>query len=583
MDAAHSRPDWSWPLIGLSIVVLVLIVLQTVRLFNGESRFWEVGRFWNGEPFVLVMGEPRPGSATARAGIRSGDRVDLRDQTPAMRRVLYVGPSGAAPLNLVIRRNGSPVTIPFVGGTVWDGATTQKLLGVLVPIVGGFCFLGCAVLIVLRRASLAEARWLALTLLCLSLSAIWTSPYGSPVFEVLFPVPLIPLALLVGLSARFGRRSAWRTALQGVTYAAAVGTIAMEAIGWYGWITARIDPIPLYGGYSFPTIAANDAVAFFAAIAVFAAVASTDKPDRARAGWLLLPLTIALSISIPIVFFVNYAPSWIVYISIGLLSSAFVLLGAVFVTYALLRRRVIDVGFVVSRTIVVAIVSLVVVAAFVLLEWALGTALAGASHATGLFANAALALVLGLSMRYIHKRVDAFVDAVMFRKRHEDDSALRAFAKEAGFITELNALFDLAIGNVRSHTNATGAALFVNGAGEYRSVRAYGDVPALAGENDPAILALKAWHEPIDPHRYKTVLTGDLAVPVVARGQLHGVLLFEQRESGEAYAPDEIEALAEFARGIASAYDALAGRAAESNATVAAIGALLDRRFGPLE
>jgi hypothetical protein len=252
-------------------------------------------------------------------------------------------------------------------------------------------------------------------------------------------------------------------------------------------------------------------------------------------------------------------------------------------TYALFSRRVLDVGFVLSRTIVVAILSLVVVAAFVLLEWALGSVLAGASHATGLFANAALALVLGLSMRYIHGRVDSIVDAVMFRKRHEDERALRAFAKEASFVTDIGALFELAIANARMHTNATGAALLMNGDGAYRNIRAYGNVPAAAGENDPAILALKAWHQPLDPHRYETALTGDLALPVVARGQLHGVLLFEQRASGETYAPDEIDALAEFARGIGSAYDALAVRAAESNATAAAIDALretIERRFG---
>ncbi len=583
MDAPRSRPNWTWPLIGLSIVILVLVVLETVSLFDGESRFWEVGRFWNGEPFVLVAGEPRPGGAAARAGIQNGDRIDLRDQTPAMRRLLYVGPRGAAPLNLIVRRQGLPLTVTFVGGTLWDGATLQKLLTTVLPMISGFCLLGCALLIVARRAALSEARWLALALLCVALGAVWTSPYGSPLFEVLFPLPIIPLALLVGLSARFGSRSAWRTAVQWATYGVVVATIAMEALGWYGWITARIDPMHLYGGFSLPTIAANDAIALFAAIAVIGAVASTDKAERARAEWLLLPLTIALSISIPIAFLVNYAPSWSAYASIEMLSSALVLLGAIFVTYALLRRRVIDVGFVVSRTIVVAILSLVVVAAFVLLEWALGTALAGASHATGLFANAALALVLGLSMRYIHKRVDVFVDSVMFRKRHEDERALRAFAKEAPFITDADSLFELSIAKVRAHTNATGAALLVNGDGSYRNVRGFGTVPSSAGENDPAILALKAWHEPLDPHRYETALNGDLALPIASRGLLHGVLVFEQRASGEAYAPDEIEALAEFARGIGSAYDALAGRAAESNATVAAISALLERRFGPLE
>jgi hypothetical protein len=565
------------------LVVLVLLVSETASLFDGESRFWEVGRFWNGEPFVLVAGEPRPGGAAARAGIRNGDRIDLRDQTPAMRRTLYVGPRGAAPMDLIVRRDGRPIELSFVGGTVWDGATLTKMLASIVSLVGGFCFLGCALLIIARRASLVEARWLALTLLCIALGATWTSPYGGALLAALFPLPVIPLALLVGLSARFGRRNLWRTAAQLATYAAVAAAIVMSAIGWYGWMTARIDPMRLYGGYSLPSIAPYDAAAFFALLAVIGTVATTDKAERARAGWLLLPLTISLSIDIVSVFLVNYAPSWVVYASIELLSSAFVLLGALFVTYALLRRRVIDVGFVVSRTIVVAIVSLVVVAAFVLLEWALGTVLAGASHATGLLANAALALVLGLSMRYIHKRVDLFVDAVMFRKRYEDERAIRAFAKEATFITDTDALFDLAIAKVRTHTNAIGAAILMNGDGAYRNVRAYGNVPQFAGENDPAILALKAWHEPLDPHRYETALAGDLALPIVARGYLHGVILFEQRESGESYAPDEIDALAEFAHGIGSAYDALKGRAAELNATVAAISALLERRFGPLD
>jgi hypothetical protein len=583
MERPPSRLGWTWLLIALSAVVLALIVSEAVNLFDGELRFWEVGRFWNGEPFVLVAGEPRPGGAAARAGIRISDRIDLRDQTPAMRRMLYVGPRGAASTDLIVRREGRPIKLPFVGGTVWDGATLTKMLTIVVALVGGICFLGCALLIIARRASLVEARWLALTLLCIALGATWTSPDGGPLLVVLFSLPIIPLALLVGLSARFGPRSAWRTAAQWATYAAVAAAIAMGAIGWYGWMTARIDPMPLYGGYSWASIAPDYAAAFFALIAVIGAVATTDKSERARAGWLLLPLTISLCIDIASVFLVNYAPSWVAYASIELLSSAFVFLGALFVTYALLRRRVIDVGFVVSRTIVVAIVSLVVVAAFVLLEWLLGTVLADASHATGLFANAALALVLGLSMRYIHKRVDLFVDSVMFRKRHDDERALRAFAKEATFVTDTDALFDLTIANVRAHTNATGAAILMNGDGAYRNVRGFGTVPSSASENDPAVLALKAWHNPIDPHRYETALAGDLALPIVARGHLHGVLLFEQRESGEAYAPDEIDALAAFAHGIGSAYDTLVGRAAESNATVEAISALLDRRFGPLE
>ena len=69
-------------------------------------------------------------------------------------------------------------------------------------------------------------------MLCIALGAVWPSPYGGSLLIVLFSLPVIPLALLVGLSARFGRRTAWRTALQWATYAAVAVALAMGAIGW---------------------------------------------------------------------------------------------------------------------------------------------------------------------------------------------------------------------------------------------------------------------------------------------------------------------------------------------------------------
>ncbi len=48
-----------------------------------------------------------------------------------------------------------------------------------------------------------------------------------------------------------------------------------------------------------------------------------------------------------------------------------------------------------------------------------------------------------------------------------------------------------------------------------------------------------------------------------ARGRLIGAIACGARESGESYAPDEIDALLEFAGGIAAAYDGLAYDRAE--------------------
>jgi GAF domain-containing protein len=257
--------------------------------------------------------------------------------------------------------------------------------------------------------------------------------------------------------------------------------------------------------------------------------------------------------------------------------------GAALVTFALLNRRVLDVGFVLSRSIVVAVLSLIVVAAFILLEWILGSVVANVSHATGVAANAALALVLGLSIRLIHQRVDDLVDSVMFRKRHEDARALREFSKEAAFVTERDALVELAIDKLRRHTDARSGGVFFRQNGTYRAVRHFNEVVTVVGENDAAVLALKTWHKPLDPHAYDSALKGDLALPMVARGQLLGLLLCGERSGGEAYAPDEVDALAQFTQGLGSAYDGLANDApAERDALLQAIRDLresVDRHF----
>jgi len=76
-------------------------------------------------------------------------------------------------------------------------------------------------------------------------------------------------------------------------------------------------------------------------------------------------------------------------------------------------------------------------------------------------------------------------------------------------------------------------------------------------------------------------MRGDLAVPMVARGHLVGILLFGERASGEAYAPDEIDALSEFAHGVGSALDGL-GNGAHGSASSALLGTI-DSRLGNIE
>jgi hypothetical protein len=77
------------------------------------------------------------------------------------------------------------------------------------------------------------------------------------------------------------------------------------------------------------------------------------------------------------------------------------------------------------------------------------------------------------------------VDHVLFHKRHEAEAALRRFAHEARFITDRFTLLERVLSTVRASTGAHASSLMLDAGRES------------IDENDPALLALRAWPNPI--------------------------------------------------------------------------------------
>lgn len=591
IGAATERQDvrWKWALLGLCSVALFVTISAFADGLGLGGRAWY--GFWDANvapsdlPYVIKIKGPRTGGASERAGLRDGDRIDLREQNLQARiAALYQLPA-TQPTSLIVRRGGATLPITVMGSTAWEGAPLWKLPVLLFPCLAALWFTVCVLVIGLRRWWSREAQILVLVLVALAANVInpiqFTVPWGRLAIALLvisrFCMAAAPW-LLVLLSSRFGRRSSLRTALETAAYVAiAVGFVADLAAA-SGILFLRWDPTPVIfrvGAWR----SVLDVISWSLVVLVASvAVGSTPEDQRPRAAWLLLPLPLALLLSAVVSAFAYGINSWYGNIAVFVISSGVVFFGALVVTYALLKRRVLDLEFVLGRTLVVASISLAIVAAFALLEWLLGTVLAGVSHATGLIANAALALVLGLSLNPLHKRADVLVDTFLFRKRHEDERALLAFSKEAGYVTQSDALLDRAIEVLNRHTDARSAALLIEHQGGYHTARSFGETCPHVDENDAAILALKTWHRPIDPHRYNGALRGALALPMVVRGRLLGVVLLGERSGGEAYAPDEVEALSQFAQGVGSAVDVIAARQDSSDSAVlAGIKAVLKR------
>jgi hypothetical protein len=147
-------------------------------------------------------------------------------------------------------------------------------------------------------------------------------------------------------------------------------------------------------------------------------------------------------------------------------------------------------------------------------------------------------------VRAIHTRVDGALDRVFFRKRHEDEIAIRAFADEAAEVTDDVTLLRRTKETLETHADAAFVTLAMNdGTGHF------GDV----SEDDPAIVALHERHKALDLQTLSTALRGEFAYPMIARGRLVGALVLGPKRSGESYAPDESHAITHLAHSVGSA------------------------------
>jgi hypothetical protein len=265
------------------------------------------------------------------------------------------------------------------------------------------------------------------------------------------------------------------------------------------------------------------------------AIAASRGEERQRVGWPIASFGFLYAVSIA--GFVGAVPQTI----FDALVRAAVFIVPLGITYSALSRRLYDIGFIVNRAVVFSTVSGILIGSFVLLEWALGKWFDQSN--AGIAANSALALAFGLSLRFVHQRVDLFVDNVFFKRRHDDVAALKRFAHEAALITEHDALLDATSKQVLKHSEASSAKILTLG---------------VIDQNDPAIVAMRTWHDAVDLHRYDTAIVGEYAFPMLARGTLLGVLVCGPKKSGEAFAPDELDALNSLAHGVGLALEGLA-------------------------
>ena len=238
----------------------------------------------------------------------------------------------------------------------------------------------------------------------------------------IYPVQMAGLASAVELATRFPirRRAAARRVIRWSNYVISPFLLALGDVGGRVGSRSREGALPRWA----TIVGAYPWVYYVIAItaAFWIANARAQGADRWRVRWVSVALGVAFSgivAELALIVVAHVRADWVGYLPLTMIAMPFGL------GYAIVRHRVVDIGFVINRALVFGIVSAVVIVAFIVLEWALSTVFVKVSHVTSTSLELMLALVLGFSLRGIHGRVDAFIDDLFFRSRHENERALQ--------------------------------------------------------------------------------------------------------------------------------------------------------------
>ena len=362
-------------------------------------------------------------------------------------------------------------------------------------------------------------------------------------------------ALVLIFALRFPRNevTGWRRPVQIVAIVLAV----LFSLGWLD-VFVRFDFLGLPSQSLASVLVVATSVVYAVAAGVFLLTLFASRGDeRQRLQWIVV-FPVVLLLRVAVINIPRTVPDWFID---GLIALA--VLVPLAVAYAVVRRRVFDVQFVISRALVYGSLTSLVAGMFLLIDWFMTRQFAQTRFT--LSAEIVFALALGSSLNLLHRSVDRFVDGVFFRQRH---FAERRLAKAAMALTRAENFASVDQFVVHEPVQALGltsAALFRKG--EHGGFLRRVDVGWSATDsaeltaNDPLVLYLLAENEPV---RVSEISWRDhashlansvLMMPVLLRDHVVGIAFYGPHATGADIDPDEQKALSPLLERAGAAYD----------------------------
>ena len=204
--------------------------------------------------------------------------------------------------------------------------------------------------------------------------------------------------------------------------------------------------------------------------------------------------------------------------------------GALLFAYAVLRHKVLDLGFAINRALVYGVLSTVLLVLFGVIEWASEHFLPIKNLETNIALNAGVALAIFLVFHRVRDFVEGLIEKLFFSAWHHNEAQLRRFVKQAAFIGKAEALRAAFLAELKRFSGGADVALYLADGADFAS-----DKTRIDGD-DAAVVAMKADHAPVEAADH-------LDLPMIHRAELTGFIRLGLKPSGDSYRPDEREVL----------------------------------------
>jgi hypothetical protein len=562
------------PLLGLALVVLAMAVLAIAwgevfapAVDSGFNvRFGPAGT-------NAVVDEIGAGSQIAdRAALRVGDVIDTSKLTLSERYRLFLrySPPGTTIVVTTVRA-GEHRAIALAA----EPFRSKRPRPSDVPfLISATVSLVVIALIAWRRPSLATAAltyWAtgAITTAAATgiFSAIPDPLYGAVAASINAIFSVTPGLALLPFIVRFPhapRTPAERTRMRIADALFVAGALVFT-------FQAIFEPVPFASWFVFeswiPWALAAIILAF--ALAVFRDAAGEE---RRRIGWVIVGLAVTdMGFAI---FNVVDVGSQLRIDSVRLVLEIAQLMQMALplaLAYAILRHRVIDIGFALNRTAVYALTTTLVLALIGVVDWLVGRLLSGERFTT--LVEALLTVAIGFGLNWLHGRIERLVDRIIFRQRHIAEKRIdyRIGALEyaestasidAALATDAPDILGLASAAVflRASTTlpfkrnaATGWALenAIDVDPESLLVRSLRSLERAIFLDDAAIVPVNF---PVGTQRPV------LAIPIAAQHELIGFVLYGRHSDGASLDPEEVSLLTRLTSTASKAYGAVEAR-----------------------